>query len=84
MAGNTPPIKQEIESVDIKMEDKKVAANLEIDDRLYSTTNHGCFITIKDHKKQFMNNPKFRLINSCKPELGMVRRCFPRLFLLLK
>ena len=59
---------------DIKMEDKKVAANLEIDDRLYSTTKRDCFITIKDHKKQFMNNPKFRLINPCKPDLGMVSK----------
>ena len=49
---------------DIKLDDKKVASSLEIDDRLYCTSKRECFITLKDHKKQFQNNPKFR-----KPEL---------------
>ena len=58
----------------IKKEDKKVAERLEVDDRLYCTSKRDCFITLKDHKKQFMNNPKFRLLNPAKPELGMVSK----------
>ena len=60
--------------VSIKDDDKKVAVNLEVDDRLYCTSKRDCFITVKDHKPQFMNNPKFRLINNCKSEIGMVSK----------
>ena len=58
----------------IRKGDKEVAERLEVDDRLYCTSKRDCFITLKDHKKQFMNNPKFRLINPAKPEIGMVSK----------
>ena len=47
---------------------------LEIDDRVHTTTKRDSYITVKDHKPQFMNNPKFRLINPTKSELGMVSK----------
>ena len=33
-----------------------------------------CFITIKDHKENFLNHPKVRLINPAKNELGRIRK----------
>ena len=59
---------------DITKDDKKVATELEIDDRMYCTAKRDTFITLKDHKKQFMNNPKFRVINPTKSELGMISK----------
>ena len=59
---------------EITEEDKKVATELEIADRVYCTTKRDTFITLKDHKKQFMNNPKFRVINPTKSELGKVSK----------
>mgnify|MGYP007114517358 CR=1 FL=1 len=41
---------------EISKNDKKVAAKLEIADRLYCTSKRDSFITIKDHKENFMNN----------------------------
>ena len=32
-----------------------------------------CFITLKDHKENFLNNPTVRLINPAKNELGGIR-----------
>ena len=51
--------------------DQKIAAKLEIDDRVRVTSKRDSYITVKDHKPQFMNNPKFRLLNPTKAELGM-------------
>ena len=59
---------------DIIKDDKKIAEALEIDDRLHVTTKRDCYITIKDHKPNYANNPSFRLINPCKSELGMVSK----------
>ena len=33
-----------------------------------------CFITIKDHKENFLNHPKVRLINPAKNELGRISK----------
>jgi hypothetical protein len=59
---------------DITEDGKKVATDLEIADRVYCTTKRDTFITLQDHKKQFMNNPKFRVINPTKSELGKVSK----------
>ena len=59
---------------DITKKDKKVATKLEIDDRVYCTSKRESFLTIKDHKPNFMNNPKCRVLNPCKPELGKVSK----------
>ena len=55
---------------DISKNDKKVAVKLEVADRMYCTSKRDCFITVKDHKQNFRNNTKCRLINPCKSELG--------------
>jgi hypothetical protein len=45
---------------------------LELQDRVFKTTERQPFITIKDHKDNYINNPSCRLINPSKPELGRV------------
>ena len=59
---------------DITKNDKQVAAILEVDDRMFCTTKRDSYITIKDHKQNFMNNTKCRLINPTKSELGRVSK----------
>ena len=61
----------------ITKDDKKVAEELEIDDRMHYTMKRDTYITLKDHKKQFMNNPQFRVINPTKSELGMISKQMP-------
>ena len=51
---------------------KNIVRKLEIEDRVFKTTNRECFVTLKDHKENFQNNPKCRLINPTKCELGKV------------
>ena len=59
---------------EIAKDDKKVATKLELEDRLYCTQKRDAYTTLKDHKQQFWNNPKCRVINPCKSELGMVSK----------
>ena len=59
---------------DITKKDKEIATKLEIDDRVYCTSKRESFITLKDHKPNHMNNPKFRVLNPCKSELGKVSK----------
>jgi hypothetical protein len=54
--------------------DKKLATKLDIEDRMYQTVQRESHITGKDHKENFRNNPKCRLINPTKPEIGKVSR----------
>jgi hypothetical protein len=42
--------------------------------RIYSTVSRQAFVTLKDHKENFENNPKCRLINPTKAELGKVSK----------
>ena len=54
----------------INTEAKQFAVDLEIDDRVFRMEKRSAMITIKDHKPGFMDNPKVRLINPSKSELG--------------
>ena len=40
----------------------------EILDRMDINTKNTCFITLKDHEENFLNNPTMRLINPAKNE----------------
>ena len=53
---------------------ERVVRNLGLEDRVFETTKRSAFISIKDHKPNFMNDPKVRLLNPCKPELGKVSK----------
>ena len=41
-------------------------------DRMDVNAASNCFITIKDHKENFLNHLKVRLINPAKNELGKI------------
>ena len=50
----------------------EIVKDLNIEDRVFKTTEKQPFITIKDHKPNYQNNPSCRLINPSKPEIGKV------------
>lgn len=58
----------------ITQTDKKIATQLELDDRIETIAPKEAFITIKDHKNNFQNNPTCRLINPMKSEIGKISK----------
>ena len=50
--------------------DKILAEELEIDNRVYAYSRSESFVTIKDHKENYINNTKCRLINLAKSDMG--------------
>ena len=56
----------------VTKEARTIAAELEIADRVPVTVEREAFGTLKDHKDNFENNPKIRLINPCKPEFSLL------------
>ena len=59
---------------EIEEEFNAIAETLDISERIDTTTNRPAFITLKDHKDNFKNNPKARLINPTKSEIGRVSK----------
>ena len=49
--------------------EKKTALN-----RIFINGKNNCFITLKDHKANFLNNPKIRQLNPAKNELGRISK----------
>ena len=49
---------------------KHISNNLGIGDRIEQMKKREAFISLKDHKENFENNPKCRLINPAKSESG--------------
>ena len=43
-------------------------------DKMEINAKNECFITLKDHKENFLNNPKTRLINPAKNEIGRISK----------
>lgn len=58
----------------INSEAKKIANKLDLDDRIETMAKREAFITLKDHKPNFENNPSCRLINPAKSEIGHISR----------
>ena len=58
----------------INREAMKIATDLKIADRAECMAKREAFITLKDHKDDFNVNPKCRLINPAKSELGKVSK----------
>ena len=54
--------------------DKKIAEDLKLDDRAETSASREAFITLKDHKPDFINNPTCRLINPTKSEIGIISK----------
>ena len=63
---------KEIENVENSQ--KKIVSNLDLEDRVFATTQRQCFASLKDHKDNFLNNPKVRLINPTKSEVGKIAK----------
>ena len=42
--------------------------------RMFINGKNNCLITLKDHKANFLNNPKTRLLNPAKNELGRISK----------
>ena len=59
---------------EINNELKNISYNLGIGDRIDIMAEKPAFITLKDHKDNFNSNPKCRLINPSKSELGKVSK----------
>ena len=58
----------------IDSEAKSIAQKLNIDNRTEQIAKQQAFITLKDHKDNFVNHPTCRLINPAKSELGKVSK----------
>ena len=60
----------------IDKESKQFAKHLGIDDRMECYSDQHAFITLKDHKDNIKNNPKCRLINPSKSEVGRISKAY--------
>ena len=58
----------------ITLKDKIIAEKLELDDRIEASASRDSFITLKDHKQDFINNPTCTLINPRKSEIGIISK----------
>ena len=58
----------------IDKEAKSIAQDLKLEDRVERFAHRQAFITLKDHKENFANNPKCRLINPAKSEIGLISK----------
>ena len=58
----------------VKSEAKAIAQPLKVEDRLKQYSTNEAFITLKDHKDDFVSNPKCRLINPAKSDVGLVSK----------
>ena len=77
MTDNTPKTyKQSNNNVynSINLEAKHIAKKRQIADRVEGMARKPSYITIKDAKENFNINPKCRLINPAKSELGKVAK----------
>ena len=61
-----------ISQIDNKL--KHISNNLGIGDRIEQMKKREAFISLKDHKENFENNPKCRLINPAKSESGKLSK----------
>ena len=64
--------KNQLTKIDSKA--KALTKKLEIDDRVEATATKEAFITLKDHKDNFVNKPTCRLINPSKQEIGKISK----------
>ena len=62
------------EIINITNEHIDIVTDLDIEDRVFKTVKSKSKITLKDHKADFRNKPKTRLINSCKPQIGKISK----------
>ena len=61
---------------EINKEAKEIVSQLDIADRVDKLSKNECYITLKDHKENFQNNPKVRLINPAKTNIGQITKVY--------
>ena len=61
-----------IDEIDSELKD--ISNNLGIGDKIEKMKKREAFISLKDHKENFENNPKCRLINPAKSESGKLSK----------
>ena len=63
------------QSVDmVNQELKVITAKHEIGEKIEAMSHKQALISLKDYKENFLNNPKYRLINPAKSDLGFVSK----------
>ena len=55
-------------------EEKKIAEELGLEDRMDMAPKSEAYVQLKDHKQNYRNNPTFRLVNTNKSEIGKVAK----------
>ena len=65
--------KRKIENV-INQKGKEILKDQPVLSRMNINGQNNCFVTLKDHKENFNNNPTTRLINPAKNELGRISK----------
>ena len=58
----------------INTDGKKLMKDKDVLNRMLTNGNNECFITLKDYKPNFKNNPKVRLINPAENEIGRISK----------
>ena len=58
----------------VNKETKIIACKLNLQNKIQCYPSNSAFITLKDHKDNFRTNPKCRLINPAKSEIGKVSK----------
>ena len=59
---------------DINVEARGITERLKISDRVEPIAHKEAYVTLKDHKKGFPNDPKCRLINPAKTNIGLLSK----------
>ena len=63
-----------IQAKNVENGQKKIVKDLDLERRVFETTQRQAFATLKDLKENFENNQKVRLINPSKPEIGRIAK----------
>ena len=58
----------------LNLDAKRIADKLSISDWINRLKKNEAYITAKDHKENFQNNPTFRLINPTKTNIGKISK----------
>ena len=56
----------------VDTEHGRIVTELELEERVFETVPRNAFISLKDHKENFQNNPSCRLLNPRKPFIGKI------------
>ena len=62
--------------LEINREARDIVRELKIADRVDKLSKSECYITLKDHKQHFQDNPKVRLINPAKTKIGQINKIY--------